>query len=126
MLSCTARTNAIQFSMSMKNGDAHWSHKGTWEGLLPQSERLYSQTKSDYRRKELEKFMQVQPCPKCEGKRLKEKVLAVKLGDKSIVDATDLSIIDCHPVFRKPGTLGKGEGDRKAGLKGNPFQAWFP
>ncbi|NLO31714.1 MAG: excinuclease ABC subunit UvrA, partial [Methanosarcina mazei] len=82
----------IQFSMSMKNGDAQWSHKGTWEGLLPQSERLYSQTKSEYRRKELEKFMQVHPCPKCEGKRLKEKVLAVKIADKSIVDITDLSI----------------------------------
>ena len=89
----------IQFSMSMKNGDAHWSHKGTWEGLLPQSDRLYSQTKSEYRRKELEKFMQVQPCPKCEGKRLKEKVLAVKLGGKSIVDATDLSILDCIRFF---------------------------
>lgn len=89
----------IQFSMSMKNGDAQWSHKGTWEGLLPQSERLYSQTKSEYRRKELEKFMQVRPCPKCEGKRLKEKVLAVKLGDKSIVDTTSLSIIECIRFF---------------------------
>ncbi len=42
----------MQFEMSTKNGDAHWSHKGTWEGLIPQSERLYSQTKSEYRRKE--------------------------------------------------------------------------
>lgn len=82
----------IHFNMNMKNGDVQWSHKGTWEGLLPQSERLYNQTKSEYRRKELEKFMQVHPCPKCEGKRLKEKVLAVKIADKSIVDITDLSI----------------------------------
>jgi excinuclease ABC subunit A len=89
----------MQFEMSTKNGDAHWSHKGTWEGLIPQSERLYSQTKSEYRRKELEKFMQVKPCPKCEGRRLKEKVLAVKLGEKSIVDVTDLSILDCIRFF---------------------------
>jgi excinuclease ABC subunit A len=89
----------IHFSMSMKNGDAHWSHKGTWEGLLPQAERLYSQTKSEYRRKELEKFMQVRLCPKCEGRRLKEKVLAVKLENKSIVDVTDLSIIECIRFF---------------------------
>ena len=89
----------MQFEMSMKNGDAHWSHKGTWEGLIPQSERLYSQTKSEYRRKELEKFMQVKPCPKCEGRRLKEKVLAVKLGGKSIVDITDLSIRECIQFF---------------------------
>jgi excinuclease ABC subunit A len=89
----------IHFNMSMKNGDAQWSHNGSWEGLVPQSERLYSQTKSEYRRKELEKFMQVRPCPKCEGRRLKEKVLAVKLGDKSIVNVTDLSIVDCIQFF---------------------------
>ncbi|HWR25055.1 MAG TPA: excinuclease ABC subunit UvrA, partial [Methanosarcina sp.] len=89
----------MQFNMSMKNGDAYWSHKGTWEGLLPQSERLYSQTKSEYRRKELEKFMQVKPCPKCEGKRLKEKVLSVKIGNKSIVDATNLPIVECMRFF---------------------------
>ncbi len=82
----------IKFSMSMKNGDASWSHIGTWEGLLPQSERLYKQTNSDYRRREMEKFMRISPCPTCNGKRLKEKVLAVKIGDKSIIDVTDLSI----------------------------------
>lgn len=65
----------IQFSMSMKNGDAYWSHNAAWEGLIPQSVRLYGQTNSDYRREELEKFMRVLPCPKCDGKRLKEKVL---------------------------------------------------
>lgn len=43
--------------------------------------------------------MQVRPCPKCEGKRLKEKVLAVKLAGKSIVDTTDLSIIQCIQFF---------------------------
>jgi len=91
----------IHFNMSMKNGDAQWSHKGAWEGLLPQSERLYNQTKSEYRRKELEKFMQVRPCPKCEGRRLKEKVLAVKLSGKSIVETTDLSIIQCIQFFEK-------------------------
>lgn len=82
----------IKFSLSMKNGEASWSHIGTWEGLLPQSERLYKQTNSDYRRREMEKFMRISPCPACKGKRLKEKVLAVKIGDKSIIDVTDLSI----------------------------------
>jgi excinuclease ABC subunit A len=82
----------IKFSFSMKNGDASWSHIGNWEGLLPQSERLYKQTHSDYRRREMEKFMRISPCPTCNGKRLKEKVLAVKIGDKSIIDVTDLSI----------------------------------
>jgi excinuclease ABC subunit A len=82
----------IRFSMSMKNGDAHWSHKGAWEGLLPQAERLYNQTKSEYRRHELEKFTRISPCPSCGGKRLREKVLAVRINDYHIIDVTDLSI----------------------------------
>jgi excinuclease ABC subunit A len=82
----------IRFKMSMKNGEANWSHTGAWEGLVPQSERLYQQTESEYRRRELEKFMRISPCPACEGKRLKKKVLAVTIGAKSIIDVTDLSI----------------------------------
>ncbi len=89
----------IKFSMSMKNGDVNWSSTGNWEGLIPQSERLYHQTESDYRRRELEKFMRISPCPVCGGKRLKEKVLAVTIDDKSIVDVTDLSIKESLRFF---------------------------
>lgn len=91
----------IQFSMSMKNGDAYWSHNAAWEGLIPQSVRLYGQTNSEYRREELEKFMRVLPCPKCEGKRLKEKVLAVRIAEKSVVDVTDLSVRECISFFER-------------------------
>ena len=90
----------IQFSMSMKNGDAYWMHNGQWEGLIPQSIRLYGQTASEYRREELEKFMRVLPCPACSGRRLKEKVLAVKIGDKSIVDVTDQSVGESIDFFQ--------------------------
>ncbi|MGM5483119.1 MAG: excinuclease ABC subunit UvrA [Nanobdellota archaeon] len=71
--------------------DYGWN-QDNWEGLIPQSERLYYQTESDYRRKELEKFMRVTPCPKCEGKRLNDKALAVKINGKSIIDVTDMNI----------------------------------
>ncbi len=82
----------IKFSMKMKRMDAEWSHKGVWEGLIPQSERLYRETKSEYRREELEKFMRVTPCPSCGGLRLKKEVLAVKIHGYSIADVTDLSV----------------------------------
>ncbi len=82
----------MRFHMSMNGGDASWSHTGEWEGLIPQSERLYKQTESEYRRTELEKFMRTTPCPKCKGKRLKEKILAVKVADRSIIDVTDMPI----------------------------------
>jgi len=82
----------IRFSMKMKRWDAEWSHRGAWEGLIPQSERLYRETKSEYRREELEKFMRVTPCPSCGGLRLKKEVLAVKIHGSSIADVTGLSV----------------------------------
>ncbi len=82
----------IHFNMVSSSGDAQWSGRGVWEGLIPQSERLYKQTESEYRRRELERFMRITPCPICNGKRLKSKVLSVKIAEKSIVDITDMSI----------------------------------
>ena len=90
----------VSFNMTTKNGDTQWSGKGAWEGLIPQSERLYKQTESDYRRKELEKFMIISPCPACSGKRLKLKVLSVKIADRSIIDVTDMSIKQCIVFFK--------------------------
>jgi excinuclease ABC subunit A len=90
----------IRFSMSMKNGDGHWAHTGSWEGLHPQAERLYHQTQSEYRKRELERFMRISPCQKCQGKRLKEKVLAVRVHDKSIIDITDMSVTSCIRFFK--------------------------
>ncbi len=89
----------INFHMSYKQGQGTWSHKGTWEGLLPQADRLYQQTESEYRKRELEKFMRISECPVCHGKRLKDTVLAVRIADHSIVDVTDLSISACIVFF---------------------------
>ncbi|MDV0443404.1 excinuclease ABC subunit UvrA [Methanorbis rubei] len=89
--------DTLKFVMSSKN--AEWSHNGQWEGLLPQTERLYRETKSEYRKEELEKFMRVLPCPECHGRRLKDHVLAVKINDKSIADVADLSIDDALAFF---------------------------
>ncbi|NPV62584.1 MAG: excinuclease ABC subunit UvrA [Methanotrichaceae archaeon] len=100
----------IQFNMSMKNGDAYWSHQGEWEGLIPQSERLYAQTSSDYRREELEKFMKVLPCPVCRGRRLKAKTLSVRIAGKSIADVTDLSVSQSLKFFE---SLEAGLGPRE-------------
>lgn len=88
----------LKFVMSSKN--AEWSHNGQWEGLLPQTERLYRETKSEYRKEELEKFMRILLCPECHGRRLKDHVLAVKIHDKSIADVADLSIDDALAFFR--------------------------
>ena len=90
----------VSFNMTAKNGETQWSGRGAWEGLIPQSERLYKQTESEYRRRELEKFMIISPCPSCDGKRLKPKILSVKIADKSINDVTDMSIKQCIVFFK--------------------------
>ncbi|HOI19284.1 MAG TPA: excinuclease ABC subunit UvrA [Candidatus Woesearchaeota archaeon] len=77
---------------------ANWSNGAQmnldegWEGIIPQTMRLYRQTESDYRRGEIEKYMVERSCPVCKGRRLKEKVLHVMVGGISIMDFTDLSI----------------------------------
>jgi excinuclease ABC subunit A len=70
-----------------------------WEGIIPQQERLLRETTSEYRKKELEKFMRSRICPICKGKRLKEKILSVKINNKSIIDVTELSIKDSAEFF---------------------------
>jgi excinuclease ABC subunit A len=90
----------VSFNMTIRDGEGQWSGRRAWEGLIPQSERLYKQTESDYRRRELEKFMVISPCPACSGKRLKSKVLSVKIADKSIIDVTDMSIKQCIIFFK--------------------------
>lgn len=75
------------------NGDKMDFSDG-WEGLIPQSERLLAQTESEWRKENFTKFMRSSICPKCNGVRLKEKILFVKINEKSIVDFTSLSVIN--------------------------------
>ncbi len=73
------------------NGATMWMRDG-WEGVIPQTMRLYKQTESEWRKEDIEKFMKSTPCNTCKGKRLQPVVLAVTVQDKSIIDVTDLSI----------------------------------
>jgi excinuclease ABC subunit A len=91
----------LNFSMRAPRGSGTWSHRGAWEGLLPQAERLYAQTQSEYRRHELERFMRVFDCPKCKGSRLKEKVRSIRIADSSIIEVTNLSISACLRFFQE-------------------------
>ncbi len=71
-----------------------------WEGIIPQQERLLRETSSDYRKKELEKFMISSTCPECNGKRLKKKILSAKINSKSIIDITDMPISKALEFFK--------------------------
>ncbi|MFA6048638.1 MAG: excinuclease ABC subunit UvrA [Candidatus Micrarchaeia archaeon] len=89
----------IKYDYKAQSTNAKWSYEGGFEGVVPQLERLYGQTESEYRREEMQKYMRQRMCPKCKGKRLKPEALAVKIGGKSIIDVTDLAISDCLAFF---------------------------
>lgn len=89
----------VKFKYESKNNGSAWFSNHEWEGVVPQLERLYMETESDYRRQEIEKFMRVRSCPACKGRRLKDKILTVKISDKSIIDATDMSIKESIVFF---------------------------
>ncbi len=64
----------------------------TFEGVIPNLERKYKETDSDYMRGEIEQYMRVRKCPTCHGKRLKPEFLAVTIDNRSIVDVANFSI----------------------------------
>ncbi len=64
----------------------------TFEGVIPNLERRYKETESDYIRSEIERYMRVSPCPVCQGKRLKPEILAVTVNDKNIAEVTQLTV----------------------------------
>lgn len=63
-----------------------------FEGVIPNLERRYMETESDYVRKKIEGFMQILICPTCKGSRLKPEVLAITVCEKSIADVAKMSI----------------------------------
>ena len=70
------------------------TYVATFEGLVPNLERRYRETESEYIKTELEKFMESRPCPVCHGRRLKPEVLAVTVDGRNISEAATLSITD--------------------------------
>jgi excinuclease ABC subunit A len=71
----------------------------TYEGVIPNLERRYKETDSDFMRREIGRFMIEMPCHACKGKRLKAEVLAVTVADKSIMDICELSVEDAVKFF---------------------------
>ena len=70
-----------------------------FEGVIPNIERRYRETSSDYVREQMEKYMAEQACPKCKGGRLKPESLAVFVGNKTIADVTKYSVQEVQEFF---------------------------
>jgi excinuclease ABC subunit A len=88
-----------QMDFSLKRPNAEFRFTRSFEGVLPNLERRYRETKSEDMRMWMEGFMKHQPCDACGGKRLKPEVLAVKVGGMSIADMTAMSIRESVTFF---------------------------
>ena len=84
-------TVAIQY-VNQEGHDRHF--ETTYEGLIPNLQRRYRETTSEYIRSELERFMTSRPCPTCGGKRLRAEALAVTITDRNIDEVSHFSIKD--------------------------------
>ncbi|MBI5733568.1 MAG: excinuclease ABC subunit UvrA [Candidatus Kerfeldbacteria bacterium] len=72
----------------------------TFEGVIPNLERRYRETESDYIRAEIERYMRTWPCPACAGRRLKPEVLGVTVNNINIADLTSQSITGALAFFQ--------------------------
>lgn len=87
----------IPFTFNRRNRSYQVNRK--FEGVIPRMERLYLETKSNYNRKYISKFMSDHKCHVCGGKRLRPEALAVTVGEKSIADVVEMSIKDSYQFF---------------------------
>ncbi len=87
----------IQFVFQRKNRTYRVNRR--FEGVIPRMERIYMETKSNYMRTYIGKFMSNHACPVCRGSRLRPESLSVTVGGKSIHEVTEMSISEARDFF---------------------------
>ncbi len=87
-----------------------YRYRDRFEGAVPRLERRYAETTSEDVRRELERYMSLAPCGDCGGARLRREALAVKVGERNLVDVSALSVQRALDWFVG---LSLGERDRK-------------
>lgn len=89
----------VRYNYKSRNTPTYWTYEGNFEGIIPWLERVYKETESEYRKEQFEKYIRLNPCEICNGKRLKPEALSVKIQDRSIIDITELQISNCYKFF---------------------------
>ncbi|KYH31508.1 excinuclease ABC subunit UvrA [Neomoorella mulderi] len=81
----------IKFRYTNRFGDRR-TYEAPFEGVIPNLERRYQETQSEWARAEIENYMSQQPCPACKGARLKPEALAVRVGGLNICEVAALNV----------------------------------
>src|SRR3954467_2719438 len=83
-------TNGDRIYVSYRNRyGRRRSYMTTFEGIVPNLERRYRETDSDYSREKIEEYITMRPCPECDGARLRPESLAVRVGGIGINELTE-------------------------------------
>jgi excinuclease ABC subunit A len=86
----------IRFVWSDSNSGSRGEFMRPWEGLAKEISRRYHQTGSDHTRDFYASFMSEQPCPDCQGARLRPESLAVTVGNMSVKQVCGLNVHEAH------------------------------
>src|SRR6185312_35950 len=82
------------------DGARRYETKKSFEGVIPNMDRRYSETDSSWVQEDLERYQAEAPCEVCKGYRLKPEALAVKIGGLHIAQVCEQSIRDADTWFR--------------------------
>jgi excinuclease ABC subunit A len=85
------KDETIRMRYVSHSGRTH-AYEASYEGVIPNLERRYRETESEWVKQEIERLMMQKPCPACGGKRLKPEFLAVTVDGMSIMDFTALTV----------------------------------
>lgn len=99
----------ITFKYMQESGDTY-TRKHEFEGIIPNMERRYRETESNYVREELAKYLTQKLCNSCQGARLKEAARNVFIENHTLPQITALSILEATHYFNKlklPGARGQ-------------------
>src|SRR5256886_6246079 len=91
-----------RFGYRTRYGHSRW-YEAPFEGVVPNLQRRYEETQSEYLKQELERYMSDKPCPACKGRRLKPESLAVTVADSNISDVCMLSVSAAIEFFEQLG-----------------------
>lgn len=75
-------------------------YEAEFEGVIPNLERRYKESNSDWSKADIEASMSDENCPSCHGKRLKKESLSVTVGGLNIAELTDLSVTEAIKFFK--------------------------
>jgi excinuclease ABC subunit A len=89
-----------EIKFNYDDGYEKYSHKKTFEGVINNLERRFLESDSEWKREAIAEYQSDSACESCNGDRLKEEALCVKIDNNNISEVTRKSILDASQWFK--------------------------